>query len=210
MSAFKRSNSHTVTQNPSEVTDILNRFFSSVGQTLADNIPSSNRHLSDYFGDQVYPNSFFFDPVTPSEIESEILLTPLNRTYGLYSGPIRILKGANHVVSATLAEIMNMSVQTGVYPAKLKHAKVIPVCKTGNRTELGNYRPNSLLSVFNRLFERLMHKSLTSFIEKTTFVIMHSVVSEQTVLLNTQFWILSTEYKVIWTPFSTRAAYLLI
>ena len=74
VSALKRSNNNTVTQNPSEVTDILNRFFSSVGQTLADNIPSSNRHLSDYFGDQVYPNSFFFDPVTPSEIESENII----------------------------------------------------------------------------------------------------------------------------------------
>ena len=30
----------------------------------------------------------------------------------------------------------------------------------------GNYRPISVLSVFNRLFERLMHKRLTSFIEK--------------------------------------------
>ena len=39
---------------------------------------------------------------------------------------------------------------------------------------------------------------------------MHSMVSEQTVLLNMQFWILSTEYKVIWRQVCTRAAYLLI
>ena len=90
---------------------------------------------------------------------------------------------------------MNMSVQTGVYPSKLKHAKVSPVYKTGDRTEPGNYRPISVLSVFNRLFKRLMHKGLTSFIEKkNTFFIMHSMVSEQTVLLSRQFWILSTEY----------------
>ena len=88
-----------------------------------------------------------------------------------------------------------MSGQTGVYPSKLKHAKVSPVYKTGDRTEPGNYRPISLLSVFNRLFKRLMHKRLTSFSEKkNTFFIMHSMVSEQTVLLSRQFWILSTEY----------------
>ena len=62
-------------------------------------------------------------------------------------------------MSATLAEIMNTSVQTGVDPSKLKHAKVIPVYKTGDRTEPGNYRPISLLSVFNRLFKRLMIKA---------------------------------------------------
>lgn len=48
----------------------------------------------------------------------------------------------------------------------MKHAKVIPVYKTGDETEPGNYRPISLLSVFNRLFERLMNKRLTLFIEK--------------------------------------------
>ena len=89
-------------------------------------------------------------------------------------------------MSATLAEIMNMSVRTGVYPSKLKHAKVIPVYKTGERTEPGNYRPISLLSVFNRLFERLMHKRLTPFIEKH-ILYKAQYGSEQTVLLNTQF-----------------------
>ena len=79
MSAFERPNNQGVTQNPSEVSDILNRFFSSVGRKLADNVPSSSRHFSDYFADQVYPNSFFFYPVTPSEVESEILSTPPNK-----------------------------------------------------------------------------------------------------------------------------------
>ena len=61
-------------------------------------------------------------------------------------------------------------VQTGIYLSKLKGAKVITVYKTGDRSEPGNYRPISVLSVFNRLFERLMHKRLTSFIEKKKFL----------------------------------------
>ena len=47
--------------------------------------------------------------------------------------------------------------------------KVVPVYKAGDETEPGNYRPISLLlSLFNRLFERLMNmnKRLTLFIEK--------------------------------------------
>ena len=53
------------------------------------------------------------------------MLTPLNKAYGLYSCSICILEGAKHIISDTLAEIINMSVQSGVYPSKLKHAKVI-------------------------------------------------------------------------------------
>ena len=58
---------------------------------------------------------------------------------GLYSCPIRILKGAKHILSDILANIINLSVQTGDYPSKLKHAKIIPVFKTGDETEPGNY-----------------------------------------------------------------------
>ena len=166
LTALKRPNNKDLTQNPYELTDILNRNYTSVGRKLLKDVPSSDRHFSEYLGNDAYPNSFFFDPVTSLEIESEIMLTSLNKAYGLYSCPIRILKGAKHIISATLAEVINMSVQSGVYSSKLKHAKVIPVYKTGDETEPGNYRPIPLLSVFNRLFERLMKKRLTLLIEK--------------------------------------------
>ena len=58
-----------------------------------------------------------------------------------------------------------MSVQKGVFPSKLKEAKVIPVYKSDDETEPGNYRPISLLSVFNRLFEKLMYHRLKSFLD---------------------------------------------
>ena len=59
-----------------------------------------------------------------------------------------------------------MSVQKGVFPSKLKEAKVIPVYKSDDETEPGNYRPISLLSVFNRIFEKLMYHRLNSILDK--------------------------------------------
>ena len=61
---------------------------------------------------------------------------------------------------------MNLSVQTGRYPTKLKIAKLIPIYKEDDDTEPGNYRPISLLSIFNRLFEKLMYTRLLNFMEK--------------------------------------------
>ena len=61
---------------------------------------------------------------------------------------------------------MNKSISTDIYSHLLKHAKVIPVYKTGDETHPRNYRPTSLLSVFNRLFEKLMYKRLRSYCEK--------------------------------------------
>ena len=60
---------------------------------------------------------------------------------------------------------MNTSVLVGIFPKKLKLAKVVPVFKNGDDTDPNNYRPISLLSIFNRIFERLMYKRLKSFFE---------------------------------------------
>ena len=56
---------------------------------------------------------------------------------------------------------MNISIEKGVFPSKFKRAKVIPIFKDDDETDPGNYRPISLLSNLNQIFEKLMSK-LTS------------------------------------------------
>ena len=46
----------------------------------------------------------------------------------------------------------------------MKLAKVIPIFKTGSRLEVNNYRPISLLPLFSKLLEKLMHTRLYSFL----------------------------------------------
>ena len=82
-----------------------------------------------------YEKSFFFDPVTPTEIEREILSIPLNKAHGLYSCPNHILRSARYILSYPLAKLMNLPVTLGEYPSKLKHAKVIPVYKEDDETD---------------------------------------------------------------------------
>ena len=111
-------------------------------------------------------NSFYFDPIIPQEIETEISLLPYNKALGLYSTPVKLLKLAKSVISIPLTKIFNHSVLTGVYPAKLKYAKVIPVYKGEDETLPENYRPISLLSIYNRLFEKILYRRLIKFIDK--------------------------------------------
>ena len=71
------------------------------------------------------------------------------------------------IISApTLATLINNSVQRGIFPSKLKHAKIIPIFKDGDEAKPGNYRPISLLLVFNRLFRKIMFNRLKSFFSK--------------------------------------------
>ena len=110
-------------------------------------------------------SSFYFDPFASAEVEAEIKVLPNNKAYGLYLYPVSILKLSSHVISQPLAQIFNGSVFSGSLPAKLKTAKVIPVFKSGDESKPGNYRPISLLSIFNRIFEKLVYKRL-KFVNK--------------------------------------------
>ena len=47
----------------------------------------------------------------------------------------------------------------------MKIAKVIAIFKKGNCELPSNYRPISLLSIFSKLFEKLMHKRFYKFLE---------------------------------------------
>jgi len=46
----------------------------------------------------------------------------------------------------------------------LKQSKVIPLYKKGNRDIPGNYRPISLLSIFDKIMEKLMYNRLYSYL----------------------------------------------
>ena len=64
-----------------------------------------------------------------------------------------------------LCYIINISFSTGVFPNILKIAKVIPLHKGGSSLELNNYRHISLLSVFDKIMEKIIHKQLYNFLE---------------------------------------------
>ena len=70
---------------------------------------------------------------------------PNNKAYGLYSSPVKLLKLAKSIISVSSTEIFNKSILTGVYPAKLRYAKIVPVFKSEDETLPENYRPISLL-----------------------------------------------------------------
>ena len=91
---------------------------------------------------------------------------PNNKSYGLYSCPTHLLREVSHIISQPLACLLNMSVSLGTYPRKLKLVKIIPIFKADNVEDPNNYRPISLLSNFNKVFEKLIYVRMSSFIDK--------------------------------------------
>ena len=152
ISTLKRADNGSLCHKQTEIPDILNRHFAFIGHELASKIPHSSVHFSRYLPKCNNAKSFAFDLALPAEIEAEIKLTPLNKAHGLYSCPTRILRVASHIISP-LATIINKSVEYGVFPSKFY---IVPIYKSDVETDPNNYRPISLLSIFNRIFEEMM------------------------------------------------------
>ena len=76
-----------------------------------------------------------------------------------------MLKILDPYISVQLSSIFNESFQYGIFPDKLKIAKAIPIFKKGDSSKNSNYRPISLLSIFSKIIEKLMHQRLYNFLE---------------------------------------------
>ena len=113
-----------------------------------------------------FENSFSFSPVVSVEIRDEINTLSNSKAYGLYSCPAKLLKLGFPLLEEPLSVLLNKSIETGTYPDKLKIAKIIPIYKADEDNNPENYRPISLLSIFNRIFEKIIYNRLINFIEK--------------------------------------------
>ena len=53
-----------------------------------------------------------------------------------------------------------------MFPRSLKIAKVVPIHKSGAKTDLSNYRPISILPPLSKIFEKIVFKQIFSFFDK--------------------------------------------
>ena len=90
------------------------------------------------------------------------------------SGPDEIsstlLKMALPHLVDTLTYLYNLCIHNNVFPNNLKESKVIPIPKSKETSDINNYRPISLLSVFSKPLEKHVHKTFLNYLEKNNLI----------------------------------------
>ena len=148
----------------SSICDKLNEHFINVGPKLADQLPpipniDPTQHIN-----HAPSRSFMFRAICPQEVSD--LIKGLNVNKSTIGIPTKCIKLADNHISEALASIFNNSFLQGIVPDVLKISKVTPVDKGGDSLIPENYRPISTLCSFSQIFEKLVYKQLTSYIEK--------------------------------------------
>ena len=65
-----------------------------------------------------------------------------------------VIKQCFGTLNRPLHYICNIDLQTGVFPEEIKIAGVTPIFKGGEVSDLGNYRPISVLCCFSKILEK--------------------------------------------------------
>ena len=99
ITTLKCLRTNQVSHNPSDFPDIMNKDFLSIGYNGLPRCQIHSNQFTEYLPELNFASSFFFNPVSPPDIELEIMTTPINKVHGLYSFRTCILSSARHTIN---------------------------------------------------------------------------------------------------------------
>ena len=97
-------------------------------------------------------------------------MTYESKSTGPSSIPVRLLKISAPYIILPLCKLINLSFHTGVFPESIKVAKVVPAFKSGSSQAINDYRQISLLSVFSKITEKIVHQRLYLFLQENCII----------------------------------------
>ena len=153
---------------PRSIADGLNLFFTSVGAKLAEEIDTEGMpDVLSYMGEP-RPERFFFQYTDTDKIKKYIKAMKSKSSSG--DDEISSIFLKNESVLSALAPcltiLINQSLCTGIFPTRLKLAKVIPLYKNkGDDFKFENYRPISLLSAISKIYERVVFDQIYDYLQ---------------------------------------------
>jgi hypothetical protein len=103
--------------------------------------------------------------MSQTEIRKTVKSLRAKFSHGYDEIPTKLLKVSMPYIISPLTYVCNQSLAQGIFPDSLKYAIVKPIFKNGNKDELSNYRPISLLPAFSKILERVIYNRLYEHID---------------------------------------------
>ena len=152
------------------IVEEFNNYFTNIGANLAANIKVEPTDYS-FFLRKNYSGSFVAYDCDPNEVLNVVTNFESKCSTGHDDIPMTILKSCIANICNPLSLIINSSFSDAQFPDSLKIARVCPVYKAGDKTDVSNYRQISLLTSFSNFFERCMYNRLISYIDRNDIIV---------------------------------------
>jgi hypothetical protein len=144
--------------------EVFNNYFLAISENIIKNIRSNklnhdtHNNPNYYLSNQphrAFPNINFKNTST-KEIENIIRSLKAKGPHG-YDGITTKI--------SPLSYIFNKSMISGIFPTRLKYATIKPIFKNGDKKNIANYRPISMLPAFSKICKKVMHIRLMNHLE---------------------------------------------
>ena len=149
-----------------EICNRFNDFFSKIGPKLAENIKAYDKRGYETYLKKCVLTSFSFNLVDENDVMKYLTTLRSKNSSGHDGISVKLLKYLVPAMIKPLTLIINQSLVTGIFPEKLKIAKVSPFFKKYDITIMDNYRPVSLLTATSKVFEKVVFTQLYEYFDK--------------------------------------------
>ena len=155
--------------NPQQIAEEFNSFFTKAGRGIANLVETITKKPTDFLPISNTPQ-LRLDNISQHQIIDIISAMDSKASVDASGVNMKMLKFIKYQIALPLSHLFTLSVTTGVFPAKLKTSKTIPIFKAGDRLSCDNYRPISLLSTISKILEKIVANSLVNHLELNTLL----------------------------------------
>lgn len=150
---------------------IFNEYFVNVVESLKQGIEThSDDNCNSLRTLQQHNKRFYFREVALNKLENTIMSLNKTKCPGHDNISSTLIMECCTILSPFLVRIFNTMINTSIYPDLLKLHKVIPIPKSSNSKTVEQFRPIALLSIIDKIFEKLIHFQLLDFFEQESLL----------------------------------------
>jgi hypothetical protein len=147
----------------------------SIHKHIKENDPKDNSYRMNCL---TYLTNAFESPVpsikitktTSREIERIIFSLKPSQTHGYDEISNNMLKICKSFISEPVSYLCNKMLFEGIFPDRLKYTTIIPIYKRGDKNLVLNYRPISILTSINTIFEKVIYSFSFIFLSKILYM----------------------------------------
>ena len=136
--------------------------FASIGEKLAAQIENISINPVDAINKA--DTKFKFKSIEVCQIIKIIKKLADGEAVGIHSLPNRSLKEGVELIAPSLCAIFNHAIYSQTYLSDLNIAKVSVIFTSGEKEDLNNYRPISVIPTLAHLFERLIYNQIYDYL----------------------------------------------
>ena len=125
-----------------DIAEKFNNFFTNVGPNLAKKVPNSSNSFTSFLNQThsiMEKNS-----LSINELKETFFSLKTNKSPGYDDINFNVVKKCFGEINVPLKHLFNLLLENGIFPEKMKIAKVIPLFKNGDPENITNYRPISV------------------------------------------------------------------